>query len=116
MASLTSQQITESGIVPTTTSLGETNTFTNTGKEFIYYTNSSGDSKTITVTTQVTSIDSPIYGDTTKADATQVVADGETAYIGPFAVEAYNDTAQEVTFAITPYDGGSPDSAAILYL
>ena len=116
MASLISQQITESGIVPTTTVLGEENTFTNTGLEFIYYTNSSGDTKTITVTAEVTSIDSPLYGEITKSNATQAVADGETAYIGPFPPEAYNDTDQLVTFAITPYDGGDPDSAAILYL
>ena len=105
-----------SSAVPTTTTLDEANTFTNTGKQFIYFKNSSGVEKTITVTTQVTSIDSPLYGDTTKANATQVVANGEIAYIGPFPVEAYNDTDQLVSFAITPYDGGSPDSAAILYL
>ena len=116
MASLISQQITESGIIPTTTVLTASNTFTNTGRQFIYYKNASGESKTITVTTQVTSIDSPLFGDTTKANATQVVANGEIAYIGPFPVEAYNDTDQLVTFAITAYDAAAPDSAAILYI
>ena len=116
MASLISQQITESGIVPTTTSLDASNTFTNTGQQFIYYTNSSGDTKTITVTTEVTSIESPIYGEITKANATQAVGNGETAYIGPFPPEAYNDTDQLVTFAITPYDALALDEAAILYL
>ena len=112
MASLISQQIIEGGIVPTTTTLDASNTFTNTGKQFIYYNNASGESKTITVTTQ----DSPLFGDTTKANATQVVANGEIAYIGPFPVEAYNDTDQLVTFAITAYDAAAPDSAAILYI
>ena len=116
MASLISQQITEGGIIPTTTVLTASNTFTNTGKQFIYYKNSSGESKTITVTTQVTTIDSPLYGDTTKANATQIVANGEVAYIGPVPVEAFNDTDQLVTFAITTYDAGNPDYAAILYL
>lgn len=116
MATLTSTQITEEGIAVSGTTLDASNTFTNTGKEFIYYTNSSGVSKTITVTAQTTSVDDPIYGELTKANATLVVANGATALIGPFAVEAYNDTSQDTTFAITPYDAAARDTAQILYV
>ena len=116
MATLTSQQITEGGIVPTTTDLGASNTFSNTGQQFIYYRNTSGVSKTITVTAQVTSIDTELYGEITKSNATQVVANGEIAYKGPFSVSVYNDSDQDVTFAITPYDSENLDAAAILYV
>tara|TARA_R100000664_G_scaffold10314_1_gene17088 strand:+ start:2864 stop:3214 length:351 start_codon:yes stop_codon:yes gene_type:complete len=116
MATLTSTQITEDGIAVSGTTLDASNTFTNTGKEFIYFANDSGVTKTITVTAQTTSVDDPLYGELTKANATLAVANGATALIGPFAVEAYNDTNQETTFAITPYDAADRDSAQILYV
>ena len=37
MATLNSQQIIEDGVVPTMTTLDASNTFVNTGKEFIFY-------------------------------------------------------------------------------
>jgi|TARA_R100001594_G_scaffold27813_1_gene52795 hypothetical protein len=116
MATLTSTQITEDGIIVSGTTLDASNTFANTGKEFIYYENTSGVSKVVTITVQVTSVDDPIYGDLTKANTTKTVANGEVALIGPFPVEAYNDTDQETTFGITPYDAAARDTAQILYV
>tara|TARA_R100000655_G_scaffold102250_1_gene147963 strand:+ start:1055 stop:1399 length:345 start_codon:yes stop_codon:yes gene_type:complete len=114
MATLTSQRISEAGLVPTLTTLDSSNKFTNTGREFILYTNATAASKTLTVTAQVTSIDSPIYGDITKADSVKVVTAGQTVLIGPFPPDAYSDTNGEVTFAITTFVEG--EQAAILYL
>tara|TARA_R100000458_G_C8237081_1_gene217131 strand:- start:504 stop:851 length:348 start_codon:yes stop_codon:yes gene_type:complete len=115
MAAITSTQITEDGIIVSPTTLDASNTFVNTGKEFIYYNNSSGSSKTITVTAQVTTIDSSIYGEVTKTNVTKVVANGETALVGPFSTEAFNDSSGNCNFAITSYVEGE-DAAAILYI
>lgn len=115
MATISSQQITEAGLVPTLTTLTESDDFVNTGKEFIFYRNSSGESKTITVTAQVTSVNSPIFGTLTKSNASKVVTNGQTVMIGPFEPSAFNDSDQKCTFAITPFSEGT-DSVAILYL
>ena len=116
MATIAAQKIIEEGLVPTLTTLStESNDFSNDGKSFIYYPNSSGSTKTITITTQRTSIDDPMYGDLTKANASKAVADGETVLIGPFPVAAYNDADGLVTFTITSYVEGE-DAVAILYI
>tara|TARA_R100001510_G_C7541966_1_gene129164 strand:+ start:75 stop:422 length:348 start_codon:yes stop_codon:yes gene_type:complete len=115
MATINSQQITEAGLVPTRTIVTSSDDFVNTGKEFILYTNSSGVTKTVTITAQVTSVNSPIFGTLTKANATKAVSNGETVLIGPFEPSAFNDSDQKCTFAITPFVE-STDSVAILYL
>lgn len=114
MATINSQRIGEAGLVPTMTNIEASNNFLNTGYQFIYYRNSSGVSKTITITTQVTSIRSPLYGNITKTNAVKVVANGEDCMIGPFSVDAYNDNDGLTTFAITPFS--EADEVAILYL
>ena len=115
MVTINSQQITEAGLVPTRTIVTSSDDFVNTGKEFIFYRNSSGESKTITVTAQVTSVNSPIFGTLTKSNASKVVTNGQTVMIGPFEPSAFNDSDQKCTFAITPFSEGT-DSVAILYL
>ena len=116
MATVVTQTISEDGIIPSLTTLDASNTFTNTGREFIFYTNESAGAKTITVTAVVSTLDLPTYGDVTKADATLSVAAGETAMIGPFPTLAYNAAESAVTFAITPYVAETRDSAAIMTL
>ena len=116
MATIVSQRIIEEGLIPTLSTLSaESNNFMNDGKSFIYYANSSGSSKTITITSQITTIDNPMYGDLTKTNATKTVANGETVLIGPFPVSAYNDSEGLTTFAITSYVEGE-DAVAILYI
>ena len=114
MATLNSQRIVEAGLIPTLTNLEASNDFINTGYQFIFYRNSSGVSKTVTVTAQVTTIESNIYGDLTKSDAVKVVANGTYVMIGPFSVDTFNDDDGKCTFAITPFS--EADEAAILYL
>ena len=107
MAEITAQQISEAGLIPTFTAVAEAgDTFVGDGKSFIYFKNDSGEAKTITITAEVTSIDNVQYGDLTKSNATQVVANGQTAMIGPFPTASYNDGSNEVNFAITPFDEG----------
>ena len=115
MATLVRQRIIEEGLVPTKTTLGETNDFANTGREFILYTNSSGESKTITVTTEVETVDSPTWGDLTKSDAENVVVNGATVVMGPFPVDSYNDSDGMTAFTVTPFDEGV-DDASLLYI
>ena len=116
MANLVNQQIIEAGLIPTRTILDASNTLTNSGKEFIYYTNSSGGSKVITITAEVTNVDSIMFGVLTKANAVKTIANGETIMIGPFPVSAYNATDNLVTFSITPYNAEARDQASILFL
>lgn len=118
MAVISSTQILEAGIIVSTTTIEASNTFSNTGSQFIYFKNTSGVSKNINVTVQTTAIDSPLYGNLTKTTpTTKSVANGETCLMGPFPVEAYNDSSGNVTFGITPLPGeGSSDAVAILYL
>jgi len=117
MAALSNTQILEAGIIVSSTTLGASNTFNNTGSEFIYFKNTSGVTKNINVTVQTTTVESVLYGNLTKTNpTTKSVPNGETCLIGPFAVEAYNDTDGNVTFGITPYSAEATDNAAVLYL
>jgi hypothetical protein len=116
MATLVAQQITEAGVIPTITDLAvASNDFLNSGNEFIYYANSSGSEKTITITSQISSVDNTMFGELTKANAVQVVANGETAFIGPFPTASFSDGDGLVTFAITSFVENE-DAVAILYI
>lgn len=93
MATLTSVSITESGSQLTLSSAGaEGDKWENNGNQFLLIKNGSGESVTITITTQVTSFDSPRYGDSTKSNTTLAIAGSQDGMIGPFPVGAYNDT------------------------
>lgn len=117
MAALNSTQIKEAGIIVSTSQIDASNTFNNTGLEFIYFKNTSGVTKNINVTVVTTTVDSELYGNLIKTNpTTKAVANGETCLIGPFPVEAYNNSSGNVTFGITPYNAEQSDAAAILYL
>jgi hypothetical protein len=93
MATLTTQFVNEDGLQITLSSASESgDDWENNGQQFIFVKNGSGESLTITITTQITSFESPTYGDSTKSNATLVVANGQHGMIGPFPVSAYNDT------------------------
>jgi len=116
MAVVNSTQILEAGIIITETSIGTTNTFANTGSQFIYFKNTSGSSRNVNVSVQTTQVDSQIYGNLTKTNPTsKTVANGQTCLIGPFPTEAYNDNSGNVTFTVTPYSADPPASVAILF-
>jgi len=107
MALLTTQAITDTGITIAYAALEETsNTFTNTGNEFLAV-KVTGETEviTVTVTTQVTSIDTDSYGTLTKSNATDSVGTGQTIFIGPFPVGAFATAEGVTTFTVSAIDG-----------
>tara|TARA_R100001480_G_scaffold76433_1_gene86572 strand:+ start:55 stop:402 length:348 start_codon:yes stop_codon:yes gene_type:complete len=114
MALINSQSIVEDGLTTTRTALAATsNTFTNSGKEFIYINNGSGSSITVTVVTEVTSVENNIYGILAKSNSVVTVAAGVVAMIGTFPVSSYNGDDSIVTFTVSSY---TSIEAAILYI
>tara|TARA_R100001594_G_scaffold126050_1_gene163170 strand:- start:928 stop:1275 length:348 start_codon:yes stop_codon:yes gene_type:complete len=102
MALIDSQTIVEGGLTPTLTTPAEvTNTFTNGGTEFILIENSSGSSITCTVTTRVTTVENPLYGDLTKSNASTTIEAGATAFMGTFSMTAYNGDDSVVSFTLS---------------
>lgn len=105
---LTLQEITDQGktialVNPEETSLN----FTNSGREFIMVKLASGDFETvtITVTAQVTAVDSPTYGNLTKSNATDTVSQGQTVFIGPFPVGAFSNAEGTCSFSLSAVSG-----------
>ena len=114
MALISSQSIVEEGLAVTLTALAATsNTFTNSGKEFIYIENGGGGDVTLTVVTEVTSVENELYGELTKGNSVQTVAGGTIAMVGPFPVTPYNGTDSAVTFTVT---STTSVNVAILYI
>ena len=114
MAELTVQQITETGGAATyETATAEGDTADNNGNMFLHIKNGGGESITATITALTTSVDSGVYGDLTKANATIAVAAGTEAFIGGFAPAAFNDGNGEI--AIT-YSGVTSVTIAALYV
>jgi hypothetical protein len=113
MAELTVQQITETGGAATYVSAeSEGDTADNNGNMFLHIKND-GDEITVTITALTTSVDSGMYGDLTKANATIAIAGGAEAFIGGFAPAAFNDGNGEI--AIT-YSAVSSVTIAALYV
>ena len=111
---LTVQQITETGGAATyAAATAEGDTAANNGNMFLHIKNGSGGEITVTITPVTTSVDSGMYGDLTKANATIAIAGGAEAFIGGFAPAAFNDGNGEV--AIT-YTGVTSLTIAALYV
>ena len=93
MAVLSVETINESGLALTLVSVAAESgdKWTNNGNQQVLIKNGSGSSVTVTITTQVTSFESPQFGNATKANVTLAVAAGKTAILGPYNVNAYND-------------------------
>ena len=115
MAELTLQQITEAGgSVTYSAAAGGGDTADNGGSTFLHIKNGGAEeSLTATITAQTTSVDSSIYGDLTKANASIVIVAGGEAFIGPFKPSAFNDGNGEI--AIT-YSGVTSVTIAALYI
>ena len=114
MAELTVQQVTEAGGAATYISAtAEGDTADNNGNMFLHIKNGGGGSITATITALTTSVDSGMYGDLTKANATVTLTAGTEAFIGGFAPAAFNDGDGEI--AIT-YTGVTSVEIAALYV
>ncbi|MCP4566480.1 MAG: hypothetical protein GY841_02735 [FCB group bacterium] len=84
MASLTAQQIASSGLSPVLSAVAASDTFANTGREFIEVANGSGGSINVTIATPKT-VDGLDVDDRIVA-----VPAGESRLIGPFPVGTYS--------------------------
>lgn len=105
MATLTTQEISESGKVLTMTAAAETgDKYLNEGNQIIVVKNT-GESMTITVTAQVTALDYAPWGKSTKSNATLVVASNKEGFIGPFPPAAYNDADGYVQITYSAIEG-----------
>ncbi len=114
MAELTVQQISEDGGAATYVSAaGGGDTADNNGNMFLHIKNGSGSEITVTITALTTSVDSGMYGDLTKANASIAIAASGEAFIGGFAPAAFNDGNSEI--AIT-YSGVTSLTIAALYV
>ena len=93
MATLTAQQISQAGLEPTTvTPDAAGDKLKNTGKQFFHVQNGSGSAITATVVPVVTSVVDPLLGMLKKENAVLNLAAGEEGFLGPFEVDAFNDT------------------------
>ena len=112
MATLESQNITESGLNPTMTAVeGGGDQFLNNGNEFLLITNGSGGSITVTITAQTTSFDDRRMGTLTKANSTITIEDGANGLVGFFQIAAYNDANG---YAQITYSASSSVTIAVL--
>ena len=114
MALLTAQKISESGLTATYTAAGGSgDLLDNSGLEFLHVKNGSESGIAVTVTAQVTSVESELYGPLTKSNVVGDIAAGAEEFIGPFATAAYNNSDGQI--AIT-YDSTTSVTIAALYL
>ena len=114
MAELTIQQITEAGgSVTYSAAAGGGDTADNGGSTFLHIKNGGGSEVTVTITAQTTSVESSIFGDLTKANASIAIAGSGEAFIGPFKPSAFNNSDNEI--AIT-YSGVTSVTIAALYI
>tara|TARA_R100000655_G_scaffold70678_4_gene108968 strand:+ start:3081 stop:3434 length:354 start_codon:yes stop_codon:yes gene_type:complete len=103
MALIETQSITDAGKEQVLSSIGSvTNTFACTGKEFIAVRNATAEaSVTVTVTAQVSDVESQVYGSLTKSDATCTVTAGSTFFIGPFPVGGFAQADGTASFTLS---------------
>lgn len=98
MANVTPDKILETGFTSSPaacTSGGDE--FVNSGIEFIKIANThASQAYDVTVVAQTTTIKHQNYGNLTKSNIEKEVAAGNTAYIGPFKQQAFNDTDSKV--------------------
>tara|TARA_R100001440_G_scaffold4870_2_gene10746 strand:+ start:352 stop:702 length:351 start_codon:yes stop_codon:yes gene_type:complete len=106
MATITVQTITESGITPTFASAtAEGDVMDNDGKTFLMIKNGSGGSITVTITAQVTSVKTQLFGETTKSNATIAVGAGAEGMIGPFSPSAFNTNDSQISITYSGVTG-----------
>ena len=98
MATISVQTITESGITPTFASAtADGDVMDNDGSTFLLVKNGGESSITITITAQVTSVKTQLFGETTKSNATLAIAAGAEGMIGPFSPSAFNTDNSQIS-------------------
>tara|TARA_B100000497_G_C7686549_1_gene416250 strand:- start:1084 stop:1431 length:348 start_codon:yes stop_codon:yes gene_type:complete len=93
MATLTAQQITQSGLKPVYAAADVAGDLVlNTGIQYFHIKNESGVSVTSTVTPVITTVVDPSLGILVKETPTLILAAGEEGFLGPFETEAFNNS------------------------
>ena len=114
MGLIKAQEISEAGVLVTyEAATVDGDVVDNEGTVFLHVKNGGGSEMTVTITAQTTSVDSPLYGALTKANASKAIAASTEVFIGPFQINAYNNTDEQI--AIT-YSGVTSVTIAALYL
>tara|TARA_R110000796_G_scaffold71848_1_gene162923 strand:- start:824 stop:1168 length:345 start_codon:yes stop_codon:yes gene_type:complete len=98
MAILTAQQITQASVKPTTvTPAVGGDKLANTAIQFFHVANDGAVAITATIVPVVTTVVDPLLGTLTKENAVLSLAAGEEGFLGPFEVDAFNDTDGNIT-------------------
>ena len=93
MATLTAQQISQSGLKPVYAAAAVAGDLViNTGIQYFHVKNGSGVSVTSTVTPVITTVVDPLLGTLVKETATLILGAGEEGFLGPIETEAFNST------------------------
>ena len=115
MATLTSQAISEAGLTATYAAADAAgDVVANDGSIFLHVKNGGGSEVTVTITAQVTEVDSGVFGTLTKGNASDSIAatTGES-FIGPFPIGTFNNSDEQI--AIT-YSAVTSVTIAVFYL
>ena len=107
MATISLQELNETGIASLTFTACEEDgdVFNNSGNQFIVLKNDDSEtSVTLTITAQKATVNSPLYGTLSKANATLVVVAGRLGYIGPFKAPSFNNGDGNVEFTCSVVD------------
>ena len=117
MATLTASKIVEAGttISAYTSCASGGDVFVNTGIEFIQVENNHGSAaRTVTVAAVTTDINDKTFGVLKKINVVKTIAAGQSAFIGPFPTEAYNNDTG--TVSITYSDSAADMKIIVLYV
>lgn len=97
MATISEQTFDEAGTDLTLSSAASGgDQFANQGQHLLIVKNGDASSKTVTITAQSTSFESSTYGNSVKQDQSLAVAAGSVGVMGPFPVQAFNDSSGNV--------------------
>ena len=97
MAELTVQNITQSGITPTFSSAsGSGDVMSNDGASFIYVKNGSGESLSVTITAQTTTVNIEAFGQLPASNTVMSISSGSEGIIGPFPTFIFNNSNSQI--------------------
>lgn len=113
MATVTVQNISQSGLEATYAAVNDGDVFTNTGQEMLHVINGDGSPMTVTITPAGPDKNIPGLGTMTKSTVVVVVTNGEERMIGPFEPAVFNNSAGKV---VINYSGVSSVTGAVIKL
>ena len=120
MATLTSQKIDElgTGAITFTTMTGGASgdEFINTGKDFIMLKGHATVAATVTFIVTITNVRHPNYGNTSKSNVVIALAATATHLVGPFKLNAFNDSDSKVKITTVMASGTAFPTAKVFYL